>query len=766
MHPTAWLALCALELAASKDPKPALPDVSPGHDLPGPGDSSLGDQPRPNLRLVVDGVPRATIVVPKDAHAAEQMAAEELARYVKMISGAELPVVSEGALADQAIEIGRTKAATQALAAELAQDPDGTFIEATERRLILTGGSDRGVLFAVYAFLESLGCRFLAQDVEHIPKSATLELAPTRRVSKPLFDLRTFPARSTNASTWGIKLGFNGFYTHATPPLGAGFAFLPKALSGPHAYATLIPSATYFDPHPAWFPEIDKQRTPKGQLCLTADGLAEEFAKNLCALFDDDPNLRWVSISPNDGVKGWCECSSCLSLDKKLNGGRTTKMGQLPDLPFMGDRVFTFANKVAALVEKKHPEAKLLHLAYVNYTEPPDSVTQLHSMIVPWLTQYAPGDYSRPIADPSSMANKQFNGYLAERAKRAAKRLLFYGCVSKSMWWRLPRPVLTTFATDSKYRESLGVRRYYCQSSLSNWALDGPLYYVIAKLLWDPSADPKTIAADWIKHMFGPAAAPITAFYEAVDRAAHTSGKPFSEDPVSQVPGLYNQTELDEARAQLEKAISAAGGDLTIKARVEQVQKSYLYGHHMIACLEKAAKAATLCATNVAQSQAPLAEAVAAGKKALDNQSVDEAVTFIEELTKRKLLGVCKTQGFSGEQKMGGKDCLNADETGVGDGINGWATFSLPVANPKLAATLKLEVWGTSELKTISVDSSGVGSGPWIAIKPASLPSGKAEWNTLSFAIQPAAMAKTSLQTIGLGGGDSQIWLAGAQIAQ
>jgi len=171
----------------------------------------------------------------------------------------------------------------------------------------------------------------------------------------------------------------------------------------------------------------------------------------------------------------------------------------LNDLP--GPRVIVSASgmltggRVLHHLARKLPDKKLLVLAYINYAEPPDSIRPRPN-VVPFLCHYAPADYSRAINDPASEANRQFNDLL-KRWLKISPDLMIYSYVSKSMWWRLPRPVLHNFAADVKYLHGLGGRRYYCQSSLSDWPLDGPLHYVLAKLLWNPSADPDAIAREW-----------------------------------------------------------------------------------------------------------------------------------------------------------------------------------------------------------------------------------------------------------------------------
>ena len=49
------------------------------------------------------------------------------------------------------------------------------------------------------------------------------------------------------------------------------------------------------------------------------------------------------------------ECGST-DLDKRMCGARTTKQGLGAERSFRGDRIFWFANEIAARVAKKHPD--------------------------------------------------------------------------------------------------------------------------------------------------------------------------------------------------------------------------------------------------------------------------------------------------------------------------------------------------------------------------------------------------------------------------
>ena len=709
------------------------------------------------LELVKDGQEQATIVVPDEVTPSVRHAAEELARYIEQISGAVLPIVHESVSAKGvAVHVGPTAVGQKHVPAE----PERIVVRATADHLVICGGSDRGTLFAVYRFLEALGCRWLAPDQEYVPEKATIDVRGVGLDTAPVFNMRTFVSRQEAKRVWGVKVGMNGFFTADDVDLHGGGYYLPAAAPSCHAYYKIIPSDRYFDEHPEWFPMQQGQRRPGqlhgAQLCVTAPGLAEEFARRVAEIFDEDPDLRIMSISPNDG-RGWCECPECAALDERLCGSRTTKQGLAGERPFVGDRVFWFANRVAERVAKTHPGKLLLVLSYINYAEPPDTVVPAEN-VVPWLCHYAPADYSRPISDPTSEPNAQFNELLVRWARRAP-HLLFYSYVSKSMWWRLPRPVVRSFAGDVKYLHSLGIRRYYCQSSLNDWPEAGPLYYVICKLLWDPSRDPDEIIADWVGHMFGPAAETMAAFYGAMEDSIKESGQSFSDNPPRHVPGLYSPKHLDRARQHLADALASAAGDEVALARVKRVEEIFRYGRHMIAALETAHQFRQVPSVGL--------------MTAIEEQTAKAWEIYPYKYSKRHFEGIKMytqfgviSSGFGRAEEKGGRTCWNSDETGLGDNRAGWATFFPEVKDTDRPVRLEMDVWGKSDLQKIVVNTGGerksyADGGIWKPVSPRTALSGKEQWDTLVFDIPVELLAPGKpVQAIGFGGSDSQVWVA------
>ncbi len=114
----------------------------------------------------------------------ERFAAEELARYIEKISGVGLPV-SAAEVDGPALSVGRTGLSERAgiRVPSRYQDDDGFVIRSIGDDVVLVGANTRGTLYAVYAFLEKIGCRWYAPNfelyegrAEFVPRLATIEV--------------------------------------------------------------------------------------------------------------------------------------------------------------------------------------------------------------------------------------------------------------------------------------------------------------------------------------------------------------------------------------------------------------------------------------------------------------------------------------------------------------------------------------------------------------------------------------------------------------
>jgi hypothetical protein len=58
----------------------------------------------------------------------------------------------------------------------------------------------------------------------------------------------------------------------------------------------------------------------------------------------------------------------------------------------------------------------------------------------------------------------------------------------------------------------------YIDSVWEHWATQGPQYYVMAQLIWNPSKDGNVILDDYYQRAFGPAAANVRSYFETIER--------------------------------------------------------------------------------------------------------------------------------------------------------------------------------------------------------------------------------------------------------
>jgi len=115
------------------------------------------------LSLIQDGKSKCAIVIPDAPTPQEKLAGEELAKYLKQISGAELAVKSEST--GQKIVVAQAKDGKGPAGISFTKeeaDYDAFVIKTDGQYLYLVGSNKRAVLYAVYTFLEKhLGCRWL-----------------------------------------------------------------------------------------------------------------------------------------------------------------------------------------------------------------------------------------------------------------------------------------------------------------------------------------------------------------------------------------------------------------------------------------------------------------------------------------------------------------------------------------------------------------------------------------------------------------------------
>ena len=287
------------------------------------------------LSLADNGKSPYSILVPARPELPEKFAAMELQRYLRAISGAEFPVSSQAKR--PFISIGKT-AAGASLAPQPRWPQDDSYrIQAQNGSLVLAGSNARGTLYAVYDFLETLGCRWFAPDFkfyrhfhESVPTRTALRVAADLdRTVRPAFKLRgEYPEHYyTNEPDdlvalldWSAKNRINLVGFRQNEFSDNWYAILNPAAeqrglligAAGHGYDRFLPRDRYFRKHPDWYAEENGERTDRyfNQFCTSNPQAIAEFQRNLHGFVERYPGLYYISAMPNDSPR-WCQCDRC-----------------------------------------------------------------------------------------------------------------------------------------------------------------------------------------------------------------------------------------------------------------------------------------------------------------------------------------------------------------------------------------------------------------------------------------------------------------------
>lgn len=540
------------------------------------------------LALVERSQPRARVLLGPGASADEREAARELVLHIQRATGVELPV-AEAAGQGTVILVGPAACPRDVRDRIGRLQGEGFVIEASGRRLMLAGKPPHGTSFAVYTFLERYaGVRWLwpGESGTVVPKTASLRVPAISIEEQPAYLWRRL---GPGGALWGPtdrwtkqrELGITTEHQAAQRLWEKRNRFGGQPIDSGHSFGKILPPAKYGPTNPEYYGLVDGKRDDwtrfdgkhRLQPCTTNADVIRLTVEYCRRYFQEHPDHAGVSIGLNDG-RGFCECDRCTRLD---TGAMQEERGD-PDSGRSGpsrvltDRIVTFGNHVAEELVKTHPDKKVLMLGYSQSRRAPTRVKAHPSLIVQytfhaaehWNTEVAARDYTE-----------------AEAWSRRATQLGIYEYLIQSRFPEMPRVIPELIAESVRRLHALGFRYYETQAG-DGFALNGLNYYVLSKVLWNPSADAAAIERDYVEKGFG-AAKPAMARYfrRMADRwkeAKAGDEANMLKATLAQyriVTGLYPPEFVAACRRDLEEARALARGEE--KVRVEFVAAGFRY---------------------------------------------------------------------------------------------------------------------------------------------------------------------------------------------
>lgn len=543
------------------------------------------------LTLVEKGQPKATIVISKDAPVKNKLAASELQAYLKKITGAELPIATDDKdIKGTKILVGRSSL-TDALKINIPtgysfdEIKEGYMMKTVGGNLVLAGNDDgfpsntkynpkrpysvigedghySGSLFAVYDFLERLGCRwYMPGDIgEVVPKMDTVSVGPMDVNEKPYFMFRGYWSKPNGQQADIESDAF--FNRNRFISFSAGFS---NATDGSLNHLIFGKSAKeMFEKHPEYFGlKEDLKTRSEHAVCMSNPEVIKLVIEKSREFFQKNPNAMYVGFAPVDGEPN-CWCEKC----KEINGQIQVPCGwRAGEMPCISGTYYNLVNEVAKALKPEFPDKVIAASIYAGRVLPPPSEFKFESNVGGHLALI---EYSlmRPMDTPDNWEAETIAALFRSWKKRMDKFVYRPYYPTFMLHNGLPIPMMRNIISDAKFlakpeNKPFGVR-------WESWPAYNTLYvntYVWGKMLWNPNQDGDALLKDFYEKFYGPAAKPMEKFYTALEEAIRNA--PFNTHEEELLPEIYSNKFVKGLMPLIDEAEKAvANADESYKKRV------------------------------------------------------------------------------------------------------------------------------------------------------------------------------------------------------
>lgn len=418
----------------------------------------------------------------------EEKAAQQLREYLSK-AGIDFPIVDEESYqGDQAIYLGRTRFSDQLNIDYTQLAKDGYAFKTQGDNFVIAGGSEKGVLYGIYGFLEALGYRKYDSVSTFVPEIDSIHLPS---------DVVTLPGMTYRQTSYYDSDDGDIFDWHRLDSSKESWGMFV------HTFHELVPPEEYGESHPEYYSWRDGKRNPNTQLCLSNEEVLDVVVENLRKKMAEKPDALYWSVSQEDNAQ-YCTCGPCTELNKKYGGTR-------PELDYgvPSGSVLYFVNNVA----QEFPDKIISTLAYWYTRQAPDHIEAGPNVNI-MLCPIGPARH-RPIFEtaPSFTNDLEDWGKISNRILIWDYNIQFANPVS-------PFPNLHTLKPNIKFYKENNVDSLFMQAtSQAGSEMASLRSYLISKLMWDPETDEDLIINDFLKGYYGDAGRYIREYIDAMREA-------------------------------------------------------------------------------------------------------------------------------------------------------------------------------------------------------------------------------------------------------
>jgi len=449
------------------------------------------------------------IVTPDEPTPQEEFAAADLQAHIEKLTGKELPIVADADLATQIpIVVGRCSATLKKLGVRVPFDKLGLegIVVRTKGPALILAGNRRGVLYAVYSFLEDhCRCRWFSPKCTVLPREGTFDIGTLNVRHTPPLEYRSTDYPCSRDANWAVRNKINGTQTRLDERRGGKIAYSHFV----HTFNSILHPDQHFGAHPEYFSMIRGKRAGgRTQLCLTNPEVVAIAKKTVRCWIQQAPNATIFSVSQNDW-NNYCTCPKCKALDDKEGSHAGT--------------MIHFVNQIARDIAADHPDKLISTLAY-HYTRTPTTHVRPEPNVTVRLCTIE-CDFARPLDKSSHPQNikfvKDIRGWFAK-----CKRLYIWDYIIDYGHSVMPWPNLYALQGNIQFFIANGVKGLYEEAcyftrgsefaELRTW--------IIAKHMWNPDYGTDRAIDEFLAGFYGPAAPHIRAYIDLIH-------KPVRDDP-------------------------------------------------------------------------------------------------------------------------------------------------------------------------------------------------------------------------------------------
>ncbi len=497
------------------------------------------------------------IITPAKPTPSEAFAAEELRDHLTKMTGETLSIIAEGTQ-DGRIPLFVGKCVALPVQVDWQKlGLEGIHIETAGSALVLAGGQ-RGVLYAVYTFLEDyLDCRWFATDCIRIPDSGEKRIDIIRKVYVPPLEYRNTDYLCHRDPEFAVRNKYNGYSVKAFHPKWGGIV---KYRGFVHTFNSLVPPEKYGKLHPEYYSEINGVRvTERSQLCLTNPDVLRIATNQVREWMKTSPDATIFSVSQNDW-RNYCTCKKCTAIAEREG----SQIGP----------ILEFVNAIARAVRNEYPDKIIDTLAYHYSRKPPKYLKPEPNVAIRLCSIEC--CFAHPLE--TCEFNKSFVEDIIGWSK-ICNRLHIWDYVINYHHNIQPFTNLRVLRPNIQFFIKHGVTGIYEEANY--YSLGAELAelrsYMMGKFLWDPDYDDKKALTEFVQAYYGAASPFIQEYLHLVHHQVCDVQNTHLTINLHPAKYLSNPSMLAEAKRLFDQAEAAVAGDETLLFRVKLARLPIIY---------------------------------------------------------------------------------------------------------------------------------------------------------------------------------------------